>query len=147
VRELVAQGLQRALDADWARAARELRGWSGDDDPLVVRAAAAGLAEPRLLGEGARAADALEVQRRCVRRYRSYTAEERRTEPVKVLRKTLGFTVSVAVAATGDFGLIEELAAAATGDPDLRWVVRENLKKARLRRWPQEVERLRLLVA
>jgi hypothetical protein len=41
-----------------------------------------------------------------------------------VLRKALGFTVSVAVAATGDFGLIEELAAAATGDPDLRWVVR-----------------------
>jgi hypothetical protein len=147
VRELVAQGLQRALDADWARAAGELRGWASDDDPLVVRAAAAGVAEPRLLGEGARAADALEVQRRCVRRYRSYTAEERRTEPVKVLRKALGFTVSVAVAATGDFGLIEQLAAAATGDPDLRWVVRENLKKARLRRWPQEVERLRLLVA
>jgi hypothetical protein len=147
VRELVAQGLQRALDADWPRAAGELRGWAGDDDPLVVRAAAAGVAEPRLLGEGVRAADALEVQRRCARRYRSYTAEERRTDPVKVLRKALGFTVSVAVAATGDFGLLEELVAAATGDRDLRWVVRENLKKARLRPWPQEVERLRLVIA
>src|SRR5215207_1441816 len=41
------------------RAAGELRGWTRDDDPLVVRAAAAGVAEPRLLGEGARAAPPL----------------------------------------------------------------------------------------
>ncbi len=67
-------------------------------------------------------------------------------EPVKVLHKALGFTVSVAVAATGDFGLFEELAAAATDDSDLRWVVRENLRKGRLQRWPDEVGRLRLLV-
>jgi len=62
-----------------------------------------------------------------------------------VLRQALGFTVSVAVAASGDFELLESMAA--SGDPDLRWVVRENLKKRRLTPWPEAVERVRALLA
>ena len=46
VRELVAQALQRLIEADGAPAFAGLRAWANDDDPLVVRAAVAGVAEP-----------------------------------------------------------------------------------------------------
>jgi hypothetical protein len=52
--------------------------------------------------------------------------------------------VRAAAAATGDFALLEGMAA--SGDPDLRWVVAENLKRQRLRRWPARVEHLRTLL-
>jgi hypothetical protein len=146
VREVVALAVQRLLDADWERAIRLLQAWAGDEDPLVVRAAAAAVAEPPLLRTPERATAAADVQRRAVGSLHACPADVRRSESVRVLRQALGFSVSVAVAATGDFSLLEGMAT--SGDPDLRWVVRENLKKARLQRWPQQVERVgRLLDA
>jgi hypothetical protein len=144
VREVVALALQRLLDADWDRTTGVLLDWVAADDPLVVRAAAAAVAEPPLLGSENRRASAAEVQRHAVDRFRGYPAQARGTPPVRVLRQALGFTVSVVVAATGDFGLLEGMAA--SGDPDLRWVVRENLKKGRLRRWPARLDHLRALL-
>ena len=84
---------------------------------------------------------ALEVQRRAAHRLHAVPAAQRRTEPVRVLRQALGFTIGVAVAATGDFTLLRELAE--SGDADLEWVVRENLKKSRLSAWPDEIAALR----
>jgi hypothetical protein len=57
------------------------------------------------------------------------------------VRQGLGFTVSVVVAARGDFSLLGELVR--SDDADLRWVARENLRKKRLARWPDEVAHLR----
>lgn len=144
VREAVASALQRMLDADWDRTVRAMLEWTADDDPLVVRAAAAAVAEPPLLRSGDRPTSAAEVQRRALERLRAYPAETRRSEPVRALRQALGFTVSVAVAATGDFSLLEDLAS--SQDPDLRWVAREALKKTRLQRWPAAVEQVRALL-
>jgi hypothetical protein len=145
VREVVAAALQRLLDADWDRAVSELVRWTADGDPLVVRAAAAAVAEPPLLaGRPSRAAAAEGVQRRAVEALRRCPGEARRTQRVRVLRQALGFTVGVVVAATGDFALLRDMAA--SGDPDLRWAVRENLKKGRLRRWPAELDALRTLL-
>lgn len=144
VREVVALALQRLLDADWDRTARVLLEWAAADDPLVVRAAAAAVAEPPLLRSEERWAAAAQVQGRAVDRLRAYPAQARRTPPVRVLRQALGFTVSVVVAASGDFALLEDMAA--SGDPDLRWVARENLKRRRLRRWPAQVDHVRGLL-
>jgi hypothetical protein len=144
VREVVALALQRLLEADWDRTARVLLAWAAADDPLVVRAAVAAVAEPPLLASEARWASAAQVQQRAVERLRAYPAQARRAPPVRVLRQALGFTVSVVVAASGDFALLEGMAA--SGDPDLRWVVRENLKRHRLRRWPAEVDHVRRLL-
>jgi hypothetical protein len=144
VREVVALALQRLLDADWDRTARVLLEWAAAEDPLLVRAAAAAVAEPSLLRSEDRRASAAQVQRRAVERLRAYPAQSRRTPPVRVLRQALGFTVSVVVAASGDFALLEGMAA--SGDPDLRWVVRENLKRRRLRRWPDRLDQLRALL-
>jgi hypothetical protein len=144
VREVVAMALQRLLDADWDRTARVLLEWAAAGDPLVVRAAAAGVAEPPLLRSRDRWASAAEVQRRAVDRLRAVPAQERRTAPARALRQALGFTVSVVVAATGDFALLEDIAAA--GDPDLHWVARENLRKRRLQRWPSQLGHVRALL-
>jgi hypothetical protein len=144
VREVVALALQRLLDADWDRTVRVLLDWAAADDPLVVRAAAAAVAEPPLLRSDHRRALAAAVQRRAVERLRACPAQARGTPPVRVLRQALGFTISVVVAATGDFALLEDMAAC--GDPDLRWVVRENLKKGRLQRWPARLDHVRVLL-
>jgi hypothetical protein len=131
VRELVAQALQRMLEADWPRAVAELDAWTASDDPLVLRAVAAAVAEPRLLGVADRADMAAALQRRVVGRYRAIDVTGRRTEAGRALRQALGFTISVTAAATGDLGLLDELAA--SDDTDLRWIARQNLSKARLR--------------
>jgi hypothetical protein len=131
VREVVAMALHRVLAHDWYRTASELRAWTDDADPLVVRAAAAAVAEPPLLRVAARAVDAEMVQRGALARLAAVPAVERRRDDVRTLRQALGFTVSVVVAATGDLSLLDELAR--SDDPDLQWVARRNLKKARLR--------------
>jgi hypothetical protein len=141
VREIVAAALQRLLASDWDRAIDAVRAWAVEDDPLVVRAAAAGVAEPPLLRDLARAKDAIAVQRRAVQSLRALPAEHRRHDDVRTLRQALGYTISVVVAATGDFGLLEELAG--EDDPDMAWVVKANLGKARLRRWPEAVSAVR----
>jgi hypothetical protein len=143
VREMVAAALQRMLAADWKRAYSALVEWVSEDDPLVIRAAAAGVAEPPLLHEPTHAENTLAIQQRAVEKLAQFPPESRRDENVRTLRQALGYTVSVAVAAAPDAGfrLLERLAA--SGDSDVRWVVRENLKKNRLKPWSDRVETIR----
>jgi hypothetical protein len=64
----------------------------------------------------------------------------RKTDDFKALRRALGYTLSVVVRALPNpgFAWLRELAA--SSDPDVRWIVRENLKKNRLvKNYPQEV--------
>jgi hypothetical protein len=143
VREVVARAVQRLLDADWSRTFSVLVAWASDDDPLVARAAAAAVAEPRLLHDPLRATSAHSLQRVVVDRYRS-DPQPRSAEASRVLRQGLAFTVSVTVAATADFGLLVELAS--SDDADLRWIATQNLKKSRLARWPENVDRVRSLL-
>jgi hypothetical protein len=139
VRELVAAALQRMLAADWPRTLAALHTWLADSDPLVIRAAAAAIAEPPLLTTPSRGADALAIQIQAVAWFGNVPASERRNEAVRTLRQALGYTTSVAVAAAPEAGFpwLDHLAA--SPDPDLRWIVRENLKKTRLARWPDQV--------
>lgn len=146
VREMVAAALQRMLATDWERAYAALTAWLDDDDPLVIRAAAAGVAEPPLLNDPTRADNALTIQRKAVERLAQYPPEMRRNEPVRTLRQALGYTVSVAVAVSPDAGfrLLEQLAA--SDDSDVRWVVRENLKKNRLQPWADRVAAIQAMM-
>jgi hypothetical protein len=45
--------------------------------------------------------------------------------------------VAVAAAPDAGFPVLARLAAAV--DPDLQWIARENLKKTRLHRWPDQI--------
>ncbi len=55
-----------------------------------------------------------------------------------MLRKGLGYCWSVAVAALPEPGKARMERWLASDDPDVRWIMRENLKKARLQRLDPE---------
>ena len=133
VRELAATGMQRVLADDWSTGLVAVHGWLRSGDPLRVRAAAAAVAEPPLLHDPAHAADACLVIEEAVDALLATPVEHRRDTDVRVLRKALGYAVSVVTVADPDAGLplIERLAVSA--DPDAKWIAKENLGKARLR--------------
>ncbi len=147
IHEMVAAALQRVLAADWDRTCEALYSWLHEDNPLVVRAAVAAVAEPDLLTDEVRGMNALSMQAVAAGGLLRLPAEERREENVRTLRQALGYTLSVAVTAAPEAGftLLERLAA--SPDKDARWIVRENLKKARLKSWPERVEAVQALLA
>jgi hypothetical protein len=144
VREMVAAAFQRMLDANWDRAYTDLTDWLNDKNPLVIRAAVAAVAEPPILKAIHRAENALALQWLAIDWFVELPAARRRDEDVRVLRQGLGYTISVAVAAIPDegFALLEKLAAM-KDDKDIQWILRENLKKNRLSKWPEKLDLLR----
>ncbi|NTV64758.1 MAG: hypothetical protein HGA65_14680, partial [Oscillochloris sp.] len=93
---------------------------------------AAALCEPRLLRDPAHAARVLAV-------LDTITASipqqhDRRSEVFQVLRKGLGYCWSVAVAALPGVGQPAMERWMTSDDPDVRWIMRQNLTKARLAR-------------
>jgi hypothetical protein len=60
--------------------------------------------------------------------------EDRRDAPTRTLRQALGYAWSVVIAALPDEGLSAFRRLQASSDPDIQWIVGENLKKARLRK-------------
>ncbi|MCU0282818.1 MAG: HEAT repeat domain-containing protein [Candidatus Nanopelagicales bacterium] len=134
VREAVATGLQRVGDRDLPRLAAIVEAWARDGDPLVQRAAVAAICEPRLLASEGGARAALAACRATTGALAAMPAQARRRDDVRTLRQALGYCWSVAVAADPSAGLPEFSKLRASEDPDVRWIVRENLRKARLQR-------------
>jgi hypothetical protein len=137
VREGVAMALQRLGDSDLPRLLELARTWAASPSPLVQRAAVAGVCEPRLLrqpGPAGQALDLLDEVTASLAARAANTSEGRADPAVRVLRKALGYCWSVAVAALPDGGFARLERWAAADDPDVRWLVRENLKKTRLAR-------------
>ena len=141
LREGVAMALQRMGDADMPRLLAAMKTWARGA-PLEQRAAAAALCEPRLLREPAHARATLQILDGITAAIPRMT--DRRSDEFRALRQGLGYCWSVAMAALPTEGkpLMEKWLA--SPDPDLRWIMRENLKKARLERVdPEWVKRMR----
>ncbi len=134
VREGVAMALQRLGDADAARLRGVVAAWALDPDPLVQRAAIAGICEPRLLRDPTTAAAALDACRVTTDLMEARAPAERRSPEIRTLRQALGYCWSVAVAASPVTGLAAFATLERATDTDLRWIARENRKKARLAR-------------
>jgi hypothetical protein len=132
VREAAAMALQRLGDADLPRLLGMVIEWVGDDHPLVQRAAAAGICEPRLLRTPEACATALDVCEAATESLAARPAAERRSDGVRALRKGLGYCWSVAVAADPESCLPRFRALEASADPDVAWIVHENRRKKRL---------------
>jgi hypothetical protein len=132
VREAVAMALQRLGDADLPRLLDVVRAWATDPEPLVQRAAVAGVCEPRLLRTPDAVTTALAACRSATGSLASRPQETRREPGVRVLRQGLGYCWSVAVAADPARGLPEFAKLEQSDDADVAWVVRENRKKHRL---------------
>ncbi len=133
-REAVAMAFQRWGDADMAALLAEMQTWATTNDPLVQRAAAAALCEPRLLRSPDHAAHVLQILDEITVRLSQTPQPARKSAAFKTLRQALGYCWSVAVAAHPETGkpLIEQWLTSA--DPDVRWIMRENLKKNRLQK-------------
>jgi hypothetical protein len=130
-REAVAMALQRLGDADMDRLIDAMQGWS-QGTPLEQRAVAAALCEPRLLGRPHHARAVLQILDGITATIEQVT--DCRSDDFRVLRKGLGYCWSVTAVALPAEGkaLMEKWLASA--DKDIQWIMRENLKKARLAR-------------
>ena len=145
VREAVAMSIQWLLVRRPGRILAELPNWIKDDGWLEMRAVAAGVAEPAPLTNPEVATHALGLHRMILDSL--LKSKNRGTEQFRSLRQTLGYSLSViAVAKPREtFSYVEELVK--TRDKDILWIVRENLKKSRVRRnFPKEVEAIEKLV-
>lgn len=132
VREGVAMALQRLGDASPPQLYELATAWATDPHPLVRRAAVAGLCEPRLLTSPPAAACALAVCATVTDAFVAIPADQRSDGDVRTLRKALGYCWSIAVAADPAPGLARFAALASSTDRDVRWIVNENRKKARM---------------
>jgi hypothetical protein len=131
VREAAAIALQRFADDDLPGMHAVASDWV-NGAPYERRAAVAAVAEPRLLVDEGAVRRALEVLDRATA---SLVAEDdRRRADVRTLRKVLGYAWSVVVAADPAVGLPVLERWADSDDADVRWVIRQNLTKARLQR-------------
>jgi hypothetical protein len=129
IREAVAMALQRWGDADMPGLLVAMGDWAAGN-PLEQRAAAAALCEPRLLKDPEHAAGVLRILDEITTSIPQVT--DRKSDAFKTLRQGLAYCWSVAVAALPDAGkpLMEKWLA--SPDPDIRWIMRENLRKNRL---------------
>lgn len=131
VREGVAMALQRIGDTDLPWLLDQLRSWAAGTR-LEQRAAVAGLCEPRLLSDEARVGSVLDLLDSVTASIRG--TPDRKSEELRVLRQALGYCWSVAIVASPAAGRRRFDGWIADPDPDVRWVVRENLRKKRLAR-------------
>jgi hypothetical protein len=135
MREAVAMALQRFGDVDMEQLIVAMQAWS-QGAALEQRAAAAALCEPRLLGSAKHAQAVLETLDRITSGIEA--TANRRGEDFLALRKGLGYCWSVAVVALPEKGKAMMEKWMGRADKDVRWIMRENLKKARLARMDEE---------
>lgn len=131
LREAVAMALQRLGDNSMDGLILAMQTWSLGT-PLEQRAAAAALCEPRLLKLPRHCRLVLSILDEITASLQAERAAAR--EDLLVLRKGLGYCWSVAVVAQPEAGkaLMEKWLACP--NPDIAWIMQENLKKARLER-------------
>ncbi len=131
VREAVAIAFQRVGDQSVEALFRLIRPWV-EDRPYVQRAAIAAVSEPRLLKTPGTARQAVELVDAVTSTLGAVS--DRRSDEFRTLRQALGYCWSVVVSADPVEGKPAMECWARSDDPDVRWILRENLKKARLAR-------------
>jgi len=131
VREAVALGLQQYGQTSMAHLLPLMDEWS-QGAHLERRAVVATLCEPVLLQDPSDAGRILDI----VHQITTSVLDEanRRAEAFKVLRKALAYGWSVVVVAQPALGKPRMEQWIASHDPDIRWIMKQNLKKKRLSR-------------
>lgn len=145
MRESVAMGIQRLMEKQSQKTLKELQSWIMKDNWLVMRAVAAGVAEPALLKNQQTATSALKLHEKIFAQI--LTAKDRKSDAFKTLRQGLGYSLSVVVRETPSEGFAYIRQLVKTQDADILWILRENLKKNRLvKNFPNEVSSLKKLL-
>ena len=131
IREAVALGLQEYGRASLASLLQVMEGWSRGT-LLERRAVVAALCEPGLLRERAHASRVLDILDDITGSI--LIERDRRSEAFRVLRKGLAYGWTVAVAAQPSIGKPRMGRWSRSEDADVRWIMRQNLKKKQLLR-------------
>jgi hypothetical protein len=147
VREGVAMAFQRLLPVAPLETIEYLMELATKGNCFQQRASVAAIAEPSLLHTPAMIDAALTIQRLVLERLHELPAAVRKHEDVRSLRQGLGYTLSVVAAATPEKGFALMRECAGWGDPDVNWILRENLKKKRLAKFAEHTEKVSKLLA
>ena len=131
VREAVAMALQRWGLVDMDALLDEMMGW-GRGSLLERRAAAAAVCEPGLLGEAAHVGQVLDLLDGITTSLLG--EQDRRSDDFQALRKGMGYCWSVAVCALPEAGKGRMEPWFSSEDRDVRWIMKQNLRKRRLER-------------
>ncbi len=142
VREAAALAYQNLLSVVPDVALAHLSELARHGTQLQQRVAIAALAEPALLYNEEMAQKALVLQRIVLHRFHAVAPENRKNEDFRTLRKTLGYTLSVATAVAPEEGFALMRECANWGDNDIIWLLRENLKKKRLAKFVNDTTAL-----
>ena len=129
IREAVAIALQRVGDTDIDKLLSKMEIWK-DGNWLEKRAVAAALAEPRLLNKPDVVIQVLQIFDKITTDIAS--AADAKSEEFKILRQSMGYCWSVAVATLPEAGKPAMEKWLTSQNPDVRWIMKENLKKNRL---------------
>jgi len=129
VREGVAIALQRVGRSSMPELIAHMETWS-KEGPFVQRAAAAALCEPPLLKKPAEVRRVLKILDH-IRRSMAAT-RDRKQEGFRVLRQAMGYCWSVAAAADPEGGRLLLEKWVRSTDPDVAWMMKSNLSKARM---------------
>ena len=134
VREASARALQIVGDGDPDLLYPIVADWVAHPDPYVRRAAVAAICEPRLLKAPRGFHAGLDVCEAGTASLVALSPTERAQPGPRNLRQGLGYGWSVVVAADPVEGMPAFDRLRASEDPDVAWIVAENLKKNRLKR-------------
>ena len=129
VREGVAFALQYIGKKDFNVLIEQIQSWK-DGNPMEQRAIVAGLCEPALIAKAPNALKVLNIIEDIMNSIPNIV--DRKSEAFRVLKKGLGYGLSVAMVAYPEKGkaLFESLLKHL--DKDIKWILKENLKKNRL---------------
>lgn len=145
MREAVRMGLQRLAKTRAHDTLTTMEGWIGEGDWLEMRAIAATVAMPSLLENEEMATWALSLHRKIFDLV--LETQDRKSEQFRVMRKALGYTLSVVVRALPREGFEFMTQLLDSQDKDVKWILRENLKKKRLQgNFPDEVAEIKNLL-
>jgi hypothetical protein len=131
IREAVAMALQIIGNHDFYLLSFICSEWVSGNF-LEQRALAAGICQPELLEDPRHAELALQLLDQITQLLSGI--KNRKGDDFKVLRKGLGYCWSVAVVANPEFGKPSFEKLFEIDDKDVRWILRENLKKNRMSR-------------
>ena len=145
MREAVAAAIGRILLQRGQPLFHELEQWIDNKNWLEMRAVATGVAHPSALSEKIYAKLALNLHMTIFQRI--HDTEDRKSEQFKTLKKGLCYTLSVVTQATPEEGFNYMKHIIGVKDPDLDFIIRENLKKNRLKKnFAKEVTSLNKLL-
>jgi hypothetical protein len=147
VREGVAMGLQLIGERDLPALRAIVTDWLPKASWLEMRAIAAGLAHPPILGDAEFAVFSVDTARIILAALTRADAKARKTEAFKILRQGMGYCVSVFTAHSPAEGFTLMRKSAAVHDSDMAWIISENLKKKRLSApYPEDVKKVQIIL-